>query len=107
MDGQQAFELLRDWAPLFIALLAPNVIQSLSYLRIRRMWSALPVVIGTITRSKLLDYHDEDGKRVYEADVRVRYVFRGQEYESHTPALRSYRLFPQWHFWPYLKQGSS
>lgn len=82
-----------------IILILLTLIPILLYLKIRKYFEKLPIVAAEITHSKLLDYNDVNGKRIWEAEIKFRYRFRGEDYKASTPALRSPQLFdPHWDF---------
>ena len=81
-----------------VVLVVTNTINVVLYRRVRKYWNSLPVVAATITRCSLDDYLTPDGGRRYEARIRFSYEFRGEMYESDTPALRGPQLFPFWQF---------
>ncbi len=69
------------------------------YIRVRKYFDKLPIVVAEITHSELLNYNDVTGARVWEARIKFKYAFCGKEYESSTPALRSPQIFgPTWEF---------
>jgi Protein of unknown function (DUF3592) len=83
---------------MFIVLAVLGLGQLLIYRKLRKHWKKLPVVAGTVTESKLRHHSDANGRTVYEADIKFKYKFRGQEYESDTPALRGPQMFPLWEY---------
>ncbi|WP_444930358.1 DUF3592 domain-containing protein [Microbulbifer sp. SSSA002] len=76
---------------LFLAF--AGVIQTYIYRRIQGKWRSLPVVRGKIIESKLVNFINTEGQRVYEANIKYKYDFKGQRYYSDTPLLRSPQLF--------------
>jgi len=77
-----------------VLLFGIGVGQTYLYRKVKRQWDSLPVVGAEIIESQLLDYNDMDDRRIYEAKIRFRYKYRGEEYESETPLLKSPQLFP-------------
>jgi hypothetical protein len=77
----------------FIVFAFLGVVQIFVYFRLKKMWSSLPVVAATVTESRLL-HSNIGGTTEYEAIIVFSYSFRGREYESKTPALRSVQVFP-------------
>ena len=79
-----------------LGLVVTNTIQTVAYLRVKKHFRRLPIVAAEITQCRLIRSFEE--RWIVEADIRFRYTFRGKEYESHTPALRSAQLFPVWNY---------
>lgn len=85
---------------LFLAFLfLCSIFPTFAYFRLKKFYDRYPIVAAKIIHSELLDYNDVDGRRVWEADIKYTYHFRGQDYEGSTPALRGHQLFsPNWDF---------
>ena len=77
-----------------ILLFTVGIGQTYLYRKVKKQWGSLPVVRAEILESQLLDYNDMEDRRVYEAKIRFRYEFRGEQYESETPFLKSPQIFP-------------
>ena len=77
-----------------VLLFTIGIGQTYLYRKVKKQWDSLPVVGAEIIESRLLDYNDMDDRRIYEAKIRFKYKFRGEEYESETPLLKSPQLFP-------------
>lgn len=76
-------------------LILLGLFQTIHYRRVSKNFDKLPVVACTIIESKLLDdAFSNPGKRIYEAQIKYKYTFRGQEYIGETPSLRGYELWP-------------
>ena len=68
------------------------------YLRLKKYWHRFRVVAAEITESKLVDYIDVSEERIFEARISFKYSFRGKEYVSNTPALKSFSFGPQFNY---------
>jgi Protein of unknown function (DUF3592) len=94
------------WKFLFMlvpaALMILGLLETLMYTRIKKVYHKLPVAAATITYSRLLNYIDLDGKREIGAIIKYKYTFRGKEYESETPVLKGYDLFPSLDYYQQL-----
>ncbi|MCX2796253.1 DUF3592 domain-containing protein [Microbulbifer thermotolerans] len=77
----------------FLILAFIGVGQTYIYRRIQGKWRSFPVVRGKIIESKLENFTNIEGQRVYEASIKFEYEFEGQRYCSDTPLLRSPQLF--------------
>ncbi len=82
----------------FVFLVFTNSAQFYLYRKVKQRWERMPVVAAIITKSALRDYNDLNGNRVYEADIRFEYQFRGNSYESVTPSLEGPALGPRWNY---------
>jgi len=85
---------------IFIALLLASfgLLQTIIYIRIKKVYDRLPVVAAEITGSRLLHQLDLQNIDITEAIIHFKYHFRGKEYESNTPVLRGYELSPDFEF---------
>ncbi len=72
--------------------------QLLSYLIVKSKYNNMHVVEGAITHSKLDNYNDVDGKRVFQANIEIEYKFNGRTYISASPVLRSFEFSPSHNF---------
>ena len=72
--------------------------QTYLYLKLKKQWNSFPIVSAVITKSKLFDFTCSGGQRDYEAQISFKYTFRGKDYESDTPALRSPQVFPLYEY---------
>ena len=68
--------------------------QLITFLLTRRAFNELPSVKGIVTESKLDDYSDAEGKRVYSANIEFKFTLNNEEYTSNSSALRSFQLVP-------------
>ena len=68
------------------------------YLSRKRTFERWPRVEVVIEKSKLVDFHDLQEQRVYEARIEFSYNYAGQEYLGKTPALAGFRLVPAFGF---------
>lgn len=68
--------------------------QFITYLITKKRFEGLPSINGVVTHSKLDNYNDVEGKRVYSANLKFKYEVDNKEYESNTAALRSFQIFP-------------
>ena len=82
----------------FIVMVVLGLGQLFLYRNLRKRWEKLPVVAGEVTESELRHYSDADGRTIYEANIKFKYTFLGQEYESESPALRGPQMFPLWEY---------
>ncbi|WP_428818665.1 DUF3592 domain-containing protein [Microbulbifer sp. MCCC 1A16149] len=82
----------------FLILAFIGVGQTYVYRRIQGKWKSFPVVRGEIIESKLANFTNTEGQRVYEANIKFEYDFEGQKYCSDTPLLRSPQLFKDHNF---------
>jgi len=85
------FNILKFGVPLVLALF--GLLQTIIYLRLSKVYDALPVVAAEIIESKLRDFHDINERRIFEARIRYTYTFRGEEYIGDTPVLEGPNLF--------------
>ena len=94
------------WKFLFVlipaSLMALGLFETLLYMRIKKVYHRLPIVAATITYSRLINHTDLDGKREIGAIIKYKYRFRGAEYESETPVLKGYDLFPSLDYYQQL-----
>ncbi|WP_444946667.1 DUF3592 domain-containing protein [Microbulbifer sp. VTAC004] len=67
--------------------------QTFVYQRVKKKWNSLPVVDAKIKTSKLKNFTNAEGQRVYEAQIEFEYEYMGVKYSSDTPLLRSPQLF--------------
>ncbi|QFT54886.1 DUF3592 domain-containing protein [Microbulbifer sp. THAF38] len=67
--------------------------QTFVYQRVKKKWASLPLVDATITRSKLKNFANTEGRRIYEAQIEFGYEYKGEKFYSDTPLLRSPQLF--------------
>ncbi|WP_299597587.1 DUF3592 domain-containing protein [uncultured Microbulbifer sp.] len=67
--------------------------QTFVYSRVNKRWNSLPLVDAKITTSKLKNFTNTEGQRVYEAQIEFEYEYSGAKYRSDTPLLRSPQLF--------------
>ncbi|MEM7430408.1 MAG: DUF3592 domain-containing protein [Pseudomonadota bacterium] len=82
----------------FLILALTSTSQYFFYRKVQRVWERLIPVHATITHSKLIDQLNTDGNREYEADIRYKYLWDGEEHESQLSILRGPQLFPQWEY---------
>lgn len=68
--------------------------QFVTYLFTKNKFKSLPITDGVVVSSKLDNYNDVEGKRVYSANIRFKYSLNNKEYEADSIALRSFQLFP-------------
>lgn len=79
---------------LALGALAVAFWQLLNYMFTKNRFKNLPIIDGVVISSKLDNYNDVEGKRVYSANIRFRYSLNDKEYEADSIALRSFHLFP-------------
>ena len=63
----------------FVALVITNTAQTFLYFRIKKHFNNLPIIAAEIIHSELLNYNNVNGRRVYEADIKYKYRFRGKD----------------------------
>ncbi len=85
------------WAVL-VGLALTNTLQFIMYRSVKRNWEHYVPVRAKITRSRLIDQLNVEGERDYRADLKFKYLWDGQEYESKTAILRGPQLFPIWNY---------
>lgn len=84
---------------IFLFILAGlGLSQTVVYLYLKAKFRRWPVVAAKITQSRLLNQLGVDNENMLEALIRFEYEFRDKKYESSTPALRGYDLFPSYEY---------
>lgn len=78
--------------PLLMAAL--GILQTLLYLGQKKYFTQWSCVSTEITHSWFLNQLAPDGEQLTEAVISFTYEVGGKQYESNTPALRGYELFP-------------
>lgn len=78
--------------PLLMAF--SGILQTIIYVVFKRSFNKWPLVAAKIDDAWLIDQLDPSGKEILEAIVIFSYNFRGVTYESRTPLLKGYDLFP-------------
>lgn len=81
-----------------VGLVVTNTFQFFMYRSVKRNWRHYIPVRATITSSKLIDQLNTDGGRDYQAEIRFKYLWDGEEHESDTAILRGPQLFPLWNY---------
>ena len=74
------------------------VYQLLVYYLTRKKFYSLASAQGTIVKSKLDNYNDLEGKRIYSANIEYSFTHQSQEIVSNQVALRSFQLFPNFNY---------
>jgi hypothetical protein len=83
--------------PIFLGSL--GVLQTVVYFLIKRKFDNFGIIAGKITFSKFIDQTDTDGKREIDASIKFSYTIAGKEYESSTPLLKGYEMFPSYGYY--------
>lgn len=69
-----------------------------SYLILISKWKRFEFINVKVIKSKLNNYNDIDGRRVFESEIMFEYRVNGKLYRSHTPAIKSPQMFPDLNF---------
>lgn len=72
--------------------------QLISYQITKYRYKGMHVTDGVVMHSKLDNYNDVDGKRVFQANIEIEYQFNGSRYLSKFPVLRSFEISPSHNF---------
>ena len=91
------FKIIMLIVPAFLGSL--GILQTLIYVLIKRRFNEFGVVAGEITYSRFINHTDIDGNREVGALITFRYSVAGKEYESDTPLLKGYEMFPSFDYY--------
>ncbi|WP_444939162.1 DUF3592 domain-containing protein [Microbulbifer sp. JMSA002] len=76
-----------------IVIVGLGFCQTFVYLRVKKKWASLPLIDATVTKSKLKNFANTEGQRIYEAQIEFEYEYKEEKFYSDTPLLRSPQLF--------------
>lgn len=83
--------------PAFLGSL--GLLQTVIYILVKRRFNDFGVVSGQIIYSKFINHTNTDGNREIGANIKFRYSVAGKEYESDTPLLKGYEMFPSFGYY--------